>query len=253
MATATLSPDAGIAAAEFFTPAVRRLYARRLWHLADFLERTGRDAQAAVPNPDRRALAFLPEFSGVMVRLSGTDRRMLTAFAGEIRGRCREYIYGGRGDTLEGIARANRVPLASILDWNDLGTSVITPGQVLFLPGARMPAGDIAKALGTLFVWPLKGKLTSRYGMRVGPVDGIDRFHYGIDIKADVGTQVLAAAAGGTAITPSFSPSSAAWHRPVRTRHQSTLNCRPMATMSWPAMPCRARCWMRRARWRASF
>ena len=26
-------------------------------------------------------------------------------------------------------------------------------------------------------------------------------------------------------------PRSAAWQRPVRTRHQSTLNCRPMATM----------------------
>ena len=28
-----------------------------------------------------------------------------------------------------------------------------------------------------------------------------------------------------------FKPRSAAWQRPVRTRHQSTLNCRPMATM----------------------
>jgi len=28
-----------------------------------------------------------------------------------------------------------------------------------------------------------------------------------------------------------FKPRSAAWQRRVRTRHQSTLNCRPMATM----------------------
>jgi murein DD-endopeptidase MepM/ murein hydrolase activator NlpD len=101
-----------------------------------------------------------------------------------------------RGDTLEGIAKRNGILLTSILDWNDLGTSTITPGQVLFLPGARMPAGDIARALGTLFVWPLKGKLTSRFGMRVGPVDGIDRMHWGIDIKGDTGTPILAAMEG---------------------------------------------------------
>jgi LysM repeat protein len=101
-----------------------------------------------------------------------------------------------RGDTLEGIAKRNAIPLASILDWNDLGTSTITVGQELFLPGARMPAGDIARALGTLFVWPLKGKLTSRYGSRVSPIDGVDRFHPGIDIKGDIGTPVLSAMAG---------------------------------------------------------
>ncbi len=104
-----------------------------------------------------------------------------------------------RGDTLEGIAKRNGIPLASILDWNDLGSSTITVGQVLFLPGARMPAGDIARALGTLFVWPLKGKLTSRFGMRVGPVDGIERLHAGLDIKGDIGTPVLAAMAGTVA------------------------------------------------------
>jgi murein DD-endopeptidase MepM/ murein hydrolase activator NlpD len=101
-----------------------------------------------------------------------------------------------RGDTLEGIAKRNGIPIASLLDWNDLGTSVITVGQVLFLPGARMSAGDIAKALGTLFTWPLKGRISSRYGMRVGPVDGITRLHAGIDIKADIGTPVVAAMAG---------------------------------------------------------
>jgi murein DD-endopeptidase MepM/ murein hydrolase activator NlpD len=104
-----------------------------------------------------------------------------------------------RGDTLEGIAKRSGIPLASILDWNDLGTSVITVGQVLFLPGARMPAADIARALGTLFIWPVKGRITSGYGMRVGPVDGIWRMHYGIDLKADTGTSVLAAAAGTVA------------------------------------------------------
>lgn len=44
------------AAAEFFTPKVRRLYARRLWYLADYLERTGRDDQAKVGRAEARRL-----------------------------------------------------------------------------------------------------------------------------------------------------------------------------------------------------
>ncbi|MCX7032019.1 MAG: M23 family metallopeptidase [Spirochaetes bacterium] len=104
-----------------------------------------------------------------------------------------------RGDTLESIAKRSGIPLASILDWNDLGSSVITVNQALFLPGARMPAADIARALGTLFVWPVKGRLSSRYGIRVGPVDGIQRMHWGIDLEASTGTSVLAAAAGTVA------------------------------------------------------
>jgi len=44
------------AAAEFFTPPVRKRYARRLWHLADFLERTGRDGQATVAKAEARRL-----------------------------------------------------------------------------------------------------------------------------------------------------------------------------------------------------
>lgn len=53
--------------------------------------------------PNGVVLAFLPEFSGVMVRLSGTDPKRLLAFAKKIKSRCREFIYGGRGDTLEGL------------------------------------------------------------------------------------------------------------------------------------------------------
>lgn len=44
------------AAAEFFTPAVRKLYARRLWQLADFMERTGRDERAAIARAEARRL-----------------------------------------------------------------------------------------------------------------------------------------------------------------------------------------------------
>ncbi|HVE83532.1 MAG TPA: hypothetical protein VND93_11815, partial [Myxococcales bacterium] len=44
------------AAAEFFTPPVRKAWARRLWALADFLERTGRDSQGNVARAEARRL-----------------------------------------------------------------------------------------------------------------------------------------------------------------------------------------------------
>ena len=53
--------------------------------------------------PPSVTLAFLPEFSGVMIRLSGKDKKELARFALSIGKRCKEFIYAGRGETLEGI------------------------------------------------------------------------------------------------------------------------------------------------------
>lgn len=44
------------AAAELFTPKVRKIYARRLWHLGDFYERTARDELAAVARAEARRM-----------------------------------------------------------------------------------------------------------------------------------------------------------------------------------------------------
>jgi murein DD-endopeptidase MepM/ murein hydrolase activator NlpD len=67
---------------------------------------------------------------------------------------------------------------------------------VLFLPGAHMPANDVARILGNLFIYPLRGKLTSRFGYRISPITGVRTFHSGVDLKADIGTPVAAAMAG---------------------------------------------------------
>lgn len=40
-------------------------------------------------------------------------------------------------------------------------------------------------------VWPVKGKITSKFGMRIHPVTGIKAFHSGIDIRAKSGTNIL--------------------------------------------------------------
>lgn len=105
-----------------------------------------------------------------------------------------------RGDYLGGIAQKYQVPLNSILDWNNFETSVITPAQDIFIPGARMSANELNRILGKLFIYPARGRITSRFGMRKDPFTGIRRFHNGVDIANDIGTSVLAAMSGQVAM-----------------------------------------------------
>lgn len=46
------------------------------------------------------------------------------------------------------------------------------------------------------YLWPVDGVITSCFGPRVDPVEGGERFHWGIDLAAPVGTPVVAAHVG---------------------------------------------------------
>jgi murein DD-endopeptidase MepM/ murein hydrolase activator NlpD len=104
-----------------------------------------------------------------------------------------------RGDTLQRIALSSGVPLNSLLDWNRLTSSVISVGQELFLPGARMSANDLNRILGSLFRFPIFGRISSFFGERQDPFTGVERPHNGIDIVSRPLSPVLAAAAGTVA------------------------------------------------------
>ncbi len=105
-----------------------------------------------------------------------------------------------RGDTLGKISGSYSVPLETLADWNQMSSSVIAVGQELFIPGARMNTADLNKALGNLFVWPVTGRITSRFGDRNNPFTGVEKFHNGIDIGGcSIGTPVGAAMAGRVA------------------------------------------------------
>jgi len=110
------------------------------------------------------------------------------------------------GDTLESISKKYEVSLEKLLDVNDLNSSVLKSGQKIFIPGAKMSANDLKKALGELFAYPLKAnwRLSSNYGKRADPFTGVSSFHTGIDMAAPMKTSVYASA-DGTVKTVSWS------------------------------------------------
>jgi len=54
-------------------------------------------------------------------------------------------------------------------------------------------------------IWPVRGWVTSPFGMRTSPFSGIPSFHEGLDIAAQTGTPVIAPA-DGLVIKAGFSP-----------------------------------------------
>jgi murein DD-endopeptidase MepM/ murein hydrolase activator NlpD len=110
-----------------------------------------------------------------------------------------------RGDSLEGIAKRFRIGLNDLLDWNSLESSLIRPGQELFIPNARLSEMELNRVFGRLFIFPARGRLSSRFGVRVDPITGVSRFHNGIDLAGAVGTPV-AAAMSGKVIMLGFNP-----------------------------------------------
>lgn len=106
-----------------------------------------------------------------------------------------------RGDSLGRIASRYAVPVTAILDANDLSASTVIAGQKLFIPGASLSPTELRRAMGQLFIYPVKGRLTSRFGWRPDPFTGVRTFHTGIDLAAPIGTPVKATLDGRIATT----------------------------------------------------
>lgn len=100
------------------------------------------------------------------------------------------------GDSLESIAGKYGIPLNDILDANNLDSEIISVGDRLFIPGAKISEYDYKKATGTLFLYPASGRLSSPYGYRIDPFTGVRRMHYGIDIANRTGTDIRSTMAG---------------------------------------------------------
>ncbi|HYF93435.1 MAG TPA: M23 family metallopeptidase [Symbiobacteriaceae bacterium] len=55
------------------------------------------------------------------------------------------------------------------------------------------------------FAWPVVAPITSRYGMRVSPIDGVRRLHAGVDLGVSTGTPIRASKAG-TVVVAEMNP-----------------------------------------------
>jgi len=105
-----------------------------------------------------------------------------------------EYVVK-KGDSLNSISLKHKSELKKIRSYNSIQGDVIHPGQKLFLPGGK-PGKQYRFITKRLFIWPIQGRLSSRYGMRIHPVHKKKQFHTGIDISANRGTKIRAAADG---------------------------------------------------------
>jgi len=100
-------------------------------------------------------------------------------------------------DTLESVAEKYNTTASNISTVNELFSGVLSPAASLFIPGAKMDWVNRQEINGDLFIWPIRGYITSNYGYRVDPFDGTTReFHIGLDIGAPLGSPIKAAMAG---------------------------------------------------------
>jgi murein DD-endopeptidase MepM/ murein hydrolase activator NlpD len=100
-------------------------------------------------------------------------------------------------DTLASIAEKHKVQAPAIQMVNELFSERINTGTSLFIPGAKMDNWELQEIIGTVFIWPTRGYITSSYGYRSNPFGGGPRqFHTGLDIGAPTGTPIAAAMSG---------------------------------------------------------
>jgi murein DD-endopeptidase MepM/ murein hydrolase activator NlpD len=98
--------------------------------------------------------------------------------------------YVEKGESLWSISREYNVKLEAIIAANSItDASKISTGQQLRIPNLPGARSNICN-----FTWPVRGRITSPYGMRV--ISGRNDFHAGIDIGAPVGTNIVAAESG---------------------------------------------------------
>jgi murein DD-endopeptidase MepM/ murein hydrolase activator NlpD len=101
------------------------------------------------------------------------------------------------GDTLGTIAEKYHTDPNSIQMVNELFSEQINVGSSLFIPGAQLEWTALQEINGDLFIWPVRGYITSPYGYRSSPFPpGNRQFHTGIDIGSPMGTPIKAAMPG---------------------------------------------------------
>ena len=101
------------------------------------------------------------------------------------------------GENLSEIAERYKADSEAIQIANELFSDRVVTGTDLFIPGAKLDWAQLQEINGDLFIWPVRGTITSYYGWRRDPFNRSRRhFHNGIDIRGSTGTPVRSAMAG---------------------------------------------------------
>jgi murein DD-endopeptidase MepM/ murein hydrolase activator NlpD len=97
---------------------------------------------------------------------------------------------------LEKMAAGRGMPLEAVLAANRLQAGEVRRGQPLFFPGVQHQGIERSVAIGTAFLKPVPGWISSGYGYRRDPFTNALQFHRGVDIAAPAGSPVRAALDG---------------------------------------------------------
>lgn len=99
--------------------------------------------------------------------------------------------------SLEAVRQNIRLILETQTDFAALPSQLIDTFRTGFLhkDSQSVQGGEVL----TDMVLPVSGTLTSDFGLRTHPTDGVEKFHYGIDIAADEGEKIQCAAEGTAA------------------------------------------------------
>lgn len=119
-------------------------------------------------------------------------RQQVSAGGGAEDGTPQAVVYRVKpGESAYAIAKKFNTTVPALAAANRLSDpSLLRIGQKLIIPRLSARGGVPS------FTWPVRGRITSRYGWRTHPVYKNRHFHGGIDIAVPQGTVVRAAASG---------------------------------------------------------
>ncbi len=108
-------------------------------------------------------------------------------------------IYISIKNSLEDTCKDKDIPPEVVLQVNRVTIDEVTSGMELFFPGVQHTGIERSVMIGTAFLRPVRGYITSGFGYRRDPFTGKIKFHRGIDIAAPIGTVIRASLDGRVA------------------------------------------------------
>ncbi|MBE6939480.1 MAG: M23 family metallopeptidase [Ruminococcaceae bacterium] len=127
------------------------------------------------------------EYGGMLMGLIGKDTDFVAAFSAAGR------TFSGEGGVGEALEDAYTAVFGSQEVTDPEGLPQEERGETAAVYGPGTTPEDavmLQEVLGFAYAAPVSGTLTSCFGYRDHPVDGDNKFHYGLDLAAESGTVI---------------------------------------------------------------